>query len=183
MNENKEREANEAFQTAKVVDMATKSDEDFATLIDKTSSSSLFSLSTKSSQESKPTEQIELDMTMKSNATLGSMATMVINEEATGTSVMTRAGQFDEQGSNQLDSLSNAFEADRVRACIQREVRELEKINDVLSGLSREEIQLRLKYLDEQMEREIDRLRLQYESKRNTILEIIEMKKKNAQIF
>lgn len=152
----------------------------------------------------------DVEMTIKSNHndTLSSMATMVINDderslfsplllssrqdqeqtgsaqvvEDSGTMVVIKSSdETDTRGGG--GGLIEISEAERVRMCIQREVRQLDRLNDVLNGLSKDEIKLRLMYLDEQMERDIERLKLQYENKRNTILEIIEMKKKNAQIF
>lgn len=154
----------------------------------------------------------DVEMTMKSvnNDTLNSMATMVINDDEISLHIPIRnqnepnlSPDNDDNFPTQ-DDISGTMVvietdggngggggcvvdggslANQVRACIQREVRQLEKLNDVLNGLSKDEIKLRLMYLDEQMEREIEKLKVQYENKRNTILEIIEMKKKNSQIF
>lgn len=176
-------------------------------------SSSLFSSFTQSAEEKinemskNQVTPSDVEMTIKSNHndTLSSMATMVINdderslfsplllssrqdqEQTSGSQVVEDSGTMVviKSGSDETDTggLIGIGEAERVRMCIQREVRQLDRLNDVLNGLSKDEIKLRLMYLDEQMERDIERLKLQYENKRNTILEIIEMKKKNAQIF
>lgn len=82
---------------------------------------------------------------------------------------------------NNIDESSS--EAGRVKACIAKEIRQFEVDKNVVNNLGKEEIRLRLKYLDSQMELDIEALRVKYEKKRNTILEVIEMKKNNAQIY
>lgn len=120
------------------------------------------------------------DMTMRSTDTFHSMATMVINDEKqSNSSLKPVLSNESEEGS----LISNEEEAKRIRACIQKEVRLWETDKNILNGLCKDEIRLRLKYLDEQMEHEIDDLKLKYERKRNIILDVIEMKKKNAQIY
>lgn len=206
------------IQTAGANENPTPMEENFATLIDKnTSSSSLFSSFSPSNdggQLLSDNAVLAADMTMKSIndgefGTLNSMATMVINKDnddddddstnqilrSTSPRDQTMAkcnDDVDNSGTmivmdkkilKKMEETNNEYDVNRVRACIQREVRQLDKLNDMLNGVSKEEVKLRLMYLDEQMEREIERLKMQYENKRNTILEIIEMKKKNAQIF
>jgi serine/threonine kinase 3 len=74
-------------------------------------------------------------------------------------------------------------EANRVCTLIRRELRACETDRSALNSLSKDEIKLRLKYLDHQMERDMEELKIKYEKKRNTIVQVIELKKKNSQIY
>ena len=59
---------------------------------------------------------------------------------------------------------------------------EEEKTN-FLYNLTSMDMQLRLKYIDSQMEDDIKALKLKYEQKRQVILEAVELKKKNSNVF
>ena len=52
-----------------------------------------------------------------------------------------------------------------------------------LFNLTYADMQLRLKYIDSQMEDEIQALRLKYEQKRQVIMDAVELKRKNSNIF
>lgn len=159
--------------TFKVINQL-EAEENFDTLIDKTtssSSSSLFSLRMFSNK----TLDSNVDLTMKS---VNSMATMVINEDPMST--LDKIEPTEQEITDKQIIYDD--DPEKIRLSIEQEVKNLDKINEKINQLSRDEIHLRLLYLDEAMEREIDRLREQYKEKRNKILENIESKK-NAQIF
>ncbi len=58
-----------------------------------------------------------------------------------------------------------------------------EEKTNFLYNLTSLDMQLRLKYIDSQMEDEIKALKLKYEQKRQAILEAVELKKKNSNVF
>jgi hypothetical protein len=58
-----------------------------------------------------------------------------------------------------------------------------EEKTNFLYNLTSLDMQLRLKYIDSQMEDEIKALKLKYEQKRQVILEAVELKKKNSNVF
>ena len=75
------------------------------------------------------------------------------------------------------------YEANMVKNLIYKELKLMEKDQTVINKLNKEEIKLRLKYLDEQMDEEIKELKLKFQNKRDVILKAIEVKKKNSQIY
>lgn len=103
-----------------------------------------------------------------------SMSTMVINDG----SVKQSFPAF------QLNASDPAqYEANMVKNLIYKELKLMEKDQTVINRLNKEDIKLRLKYLDEQMDEEIKELKLKFQNKRDVILKAIEIKKKNSQIY
>lgn len=103
-----------------------------------------------------------------------SMSTMVINDGSVKQIIP--AFQFNSSDPAQ-------YEANMVKNLIYKELKLMEKDQTVINKLNKEEIKLRLKYLDEQMDEEIKELKLKFQNKRDVILKAIEVKKKNSQIY
>lgn len=67
---------------------------------------------------------------------------------------------------------------------LKQEIKEFERDKTInATNLNRQDIQSRLKIVDQEMEKEIEQLRRKYEIKRKPILDAIELKKKQHQIF
>ena len=87
-----------------------------------------------------------------------------------------------------LDTLDGQDEMNKARNLIRNEVKCFEntaatpgeKKNNFLFNLTYLDMQLRLKYVDMQMEEEIQALKQKFEQKRQVILEAVELKKKNS---
>ena len=111
------------------------------------------------------------------------MATMVLNEEAIARSgMMGKQDEKDWSGSLSL-LLNSSNEEAKASACIQKEVKLFEREKNVILNLTVNEIQLRLRFLDLEMQREIENLKTRYDKKRELILRAIDVKKKNHQMF
>ncbi|RNA09519.1 Serine threonine- kinase 4 [Brachionus plicatilis] len=105
-----------------------------------------------------------------------SMSTMVINDGSVKQSIPAFKSQYSPSDPGQ-------YEANMVKNLIYKELKLMEKDQTVVNKLNKEEIKLRLKYLDEQMDEEIKELKLKFQNKRDVILKAIEIKKKNSQIY
>lgn len=105
-----------------------------------------------------------------------SMSTMVINDGSVKQSVPAFKSQYNPTDPGQ-------YEANMVKNLIYKELKLMDKDQTVINKLNKEEIKLRLKYLDEQMDEEIKELKLKFQNKRDVILKAIEIKKKNSQIY
>ena len=74
-------------------------------------------------------------------------------------------------------------ELNQVKNMIRKEIKYYDHDKSFLYELSQSDIILRLKYLDQQMEQEIEDMKNKYAKKRATIEQAIEFKKKNSVIF
>jgi serine/threonine protein kinase len=84
----------------------------------------------------------------------------------------------DEKQDNGLNT-----EANQIRNSIRKEIRHFDNDCSFLANLNPNDIMKRLKYLDEQMEKDIQDLKQKYANKRAIIEQAIEFKKKNSTIF
>ncbi len=146
----------------------------FQTLIDR---------SVKNKLVLKESDEIDNNITLKSNNNNDpnyfttnfndiSQATMLINEEHEIDNETTET-----QSGNSLDYLK------QIQELISNETKQYEKEHCLGLSLTKTEIEMRLKLMYTQMEIELDNLRLQYDKKRQVLLNAIEIKKNSSQFF
>ena len=124
------------------------------------------------------------------------MGTMIINDEDEDDEEANNTFEIKDGGESQykqflenyepktlLDSVDNSADVNRAKNLIRSEVKMLESDKNYKFNLSCSDIQFRLRYLDTQMDDEIQKLKSKYEQKRQVILEAIELKRKNKNIF
>ena len=71
----------------------------------------------------------------------------------------------------------------QIQELICNETKQYEKEHCLGLSLTKTEIEMRLKLMYTQMEIELDNLRLQYDKKRQVLLNAIEIKKNSSQFF
>lgn len=100
-----------------------------------------------------------------------SQATMLINEEheVDNEIIETQSG--------------NSIDLKQIQELISKETKQYEKEHCLGLSLTKTEIEMRLKLMYTQMEIELDNLRLQYDKKREVLLNAIEIKKNSSQFF
>lgn len=158
--------------------------DEFKTLVEKTYNTNLLDFETiksKLSQENEKLREYEDEDESINN-------TMIVNgsSEATMEPYHTAKTSIERETSPPAVAISTdeqLNEINKLRHIVRKEIKYFESDKSYLYDLSAEDIEMRLKYLDQIMEQEIEELRKSYSKKRAVIEEAVAFKKKNSVIF